>query len=159
MFCPSRPATATSLPAPEMMRDVYYVDAAFSALAHKTPLRLRDYTSCILQLPPLFPKGYTQINMETVPLFQKPNLPIACVPAFASSHTSNTKISSKALHYTKKMSPMCYVCTPPSSLNYKFFHQPLFFSPLHPQLSSSFSKKTMSTSRWRRRLLPKKSQD
>ena len=53
MFCPPRPAPTTSLPLPEMMRDMYYVDAASSASAYKSLLRLLDYSSYILHLSPL----------------------------------------------------------------------------------------------------------
>ena len=113
MFCPPRPATATSLPLPEMIRDMYYVDAASSASAYRSPLWLRNYSSYIVHLAPLLPKRPAVVGMETAPLFQKPNLPIHVFSPSSARHTNNTKKSSKALRSTKKSRLFRHMCERP----------------------------------------------
>jgi len=142
MFCPSRPATAPSLPLPEMIRDMYYVVATSSASAFESLLRLLDSSSYIVYLPPFFPKHASLRVMETAPLFQNPMASTACVPAFSASHTNNTKISSKALHFTKKSRQFRHMCERRRPLYYKTSHRHAFFLLHYPPPSSSFSKRT-----------------
>lgn len=102
MFCPPRPATATSLPLLKTVYNKSDVFAASSTSAYKSPLWVRNYSSYILHLPTFLPKTYGRLTLETVPLFQKTKPPsTACVPAFSARHNTNTKTRSKTPQSTK----------------------------------------------------------